>query len=782
MDKDKKTVIKNTVRVRVLDITHRGLDVIIEDDNRIGFIRRQEISWNRSSRNPTKLPRIGDDFRAVIVSEEPRLLLSRRQVSDPWTGDGIKKYVEGQTFEAEVVNVLYHEAYVQLEPGVDALLSETQVPLLRYQKVNDNVVEGEPINKVLKVGDRVSVKIIRADLKGKRIEVSIVSRIRQVASLESRVSVLQNYFGISRLQRPVPSLAPMILRQYDLALPVIEGFLVIDDELEEGKKIESWLGKNYPEPVDVVSNAQEAENLIRQGNFYSLVIVDRNLAGMDGEKVARGLHSLGSDLQFLLTSSVNLVDTGGTQGDYPFCLKEESALVRAVGEVLSGNWGLEHQEASPQPNKIPKREYFLRQMGIQALARRSLEHNLSVLLAQLAEITKVSYALMVEVKLDDRSGTIISCSTKLEHHLKKQLESGLFYSPVQEIVREAVESRATYIHKRDRFQNFFNLLEPQSYLGLPVNIPGFTLQHVLILLDKDAETFHERETTRTFHAYLASYFLASAIERDRMLGYMQEFDEKYAVGQLIFDLNHETKNKLVVLDTQINRLENELHRLPADAESEQVHVWHQNALDALAAIRTAQEDLSELMHAYERHAAREEEVVDIAQLLAGIERQTRNQAKRENITILIDVDSNIPPLKVIGSRLQQVVLNLVLNAIQMTRLHCEKLDLIARQYERRPDIHIGSIILQARYDPDAPVLPLQIRVIDSGPGVHWQEREIIFRPGMTTRENGAGMGLFISRNLIEWMGGRLTLLDSILFLGSVFLIELPVSPKAVEAQ
>jgi signal transduction histidine kinase len=43
----------------------------------------------------------------------------------------------------------------------------------------------------------------------------------------------------------------------------------------------------------------------------------------------------------------------------------------------------------------------------------------------------------------------------------------------------------------------------------------------------------------------------------------------------------------------------------------------------------------------------------------------------------------------------------------------------------------------------------------------------------TTRADGRGLGLFISRNLAETMSGQLKLLDSIMFVGSTFVLELP---------
>jgi signal transduction histidine kinase len=65
-------------------------------------------------------------------------------------------------------------------------------------------------------------------------------------------------------------------------------------------------------------------------------------------------------------------------------------------------------------------------------------------------------------------------------------------------------------------------------------------------------------------------------------------------------------------------------------------------------------------------------------------------------------------------------------------------------------------------------------VIDTGPGVRYPDQKRIFRLDTSTREEGHGWGLFISRNLVEIMRGRLRLVGSLRFIGSVFAVELPM--------
>ena len=82
------------------------------------------------------------------------------------------------------------------------------------------------------------------------------------------------------------------------------------------------------------------------------------------------------------------------------------------------------------------------------------------------------------------------------------------------------------------------------------------------------------------------------------------------------------------------------------------------------------------------------------------------------------------------------------------------------------------VFVQTKHVENNKKLPIEIRIMDSGPGIHWRNWERNFAQGYSGR-GGAGLGLHISRGLIERMGGQLFLLDSILFVGSAFVVQLP---------
>lgn len=149
------------------------------------------------------------------------------------------------------------------------------------------------------------------------------------------------------------------------------------------------------------------------------------------------------------------------------------------------------------------------------------------------------------------------------------------------------------------------------------------------------------------------------------------------------------------------------------------------------------------------------------------------QAQQKNLDLKVEVDTNLPqtvqgdPLK-----LQQVLLNLLNNAIKFTET--------------------GQVTLQVSALPaeDNATIVCRFEVADTGPGIALQDQGLLFEafqqlhiPQESTGTKGTGLGLTISRDLVDMMGGQLQV-DSTLGEGSRFYFTLPfacATEKPVEA-
>jgi PAS domain S-box-containing protein len=112
-------------------------------------------------------------------------------------------------------------------------------------------------------------------------------------------------------------------------------------------------------------------------------------------------------------------------------------------------------------------------------------------------------------------------------------------------------------------------------------------------------------------------------------------------------------------------------------------------------------------------------------------------AHRHNIRVLVGLADALPPVDAAEIQIQHVVTNLLRNAI----------DAIAEA-----GLLVGEIRVGTRATPDAMAC---VSVTDNGPGLSEETLERLFEPFFTTKPMGLGMGLRVSRSIVEAHGGRL---------------------------
>jgi len=128
----------------------------------------------------------------------------------------------------------------------------------------------------------------------------------------------------------------------------------------------------------------------------------------------------------------------------------------------------------------------------------------------------------------------------------------------------------------------------------------------------------------------------------------------------------------------------------------------------------------------------------------------RQQALSKPITIELIKDDDLPPLEHDTAQVHQVLLNLLLNAIQ------------AIEGEGEVKIRVGSVNSYAT-----------VAVSDTGKGISPENLPNIFRPFFTTKGHGTGLGLSLARRIIEDHGGLIDV-ESELHSGTTFTIFLPL--------
>jgi signal transduction histidine kinase len=154
------------------------------------------------------------------------------------------------------------------------------------------------------------------------------------------------------------------------------------------------------------------------------------------------------------------------------------------------------------------------------------------------------------------------------------------------------------------------------------------------------------------------------------------------------------------------------------------------------------------------------ELVDLNEVIREMIVLLRNQATRYSIIIRTDLAADIPQIMGDRVQLQQVLMNLIVNSIDAMKEEDGTRNLVIKS-QRAENEHV------------------MLSVSDTGVGLPPQQADQIFNAFFTTKIQGTGMGLRISRTIVESHGGRLWAADNSPR-GASFHFTLPIKAEAHE--
>ena len=203
------------------------------------------------------------------------------------------------------------------------------------------------------------------------------------------------------------------------------------------------------------------------------------------------------------------------------------------------------------------------------------------------------------------------------------------------------------------------------------------------------------------------------------------------MGELAASLAHELNQPLTAILSNAQAAQRFMAANPADLEEVQ---------EILKDIVQDDSRASEVIQRM-RALVKKEEVafvrLDLGEVIRDVARLVHSDAALLNVDIALELYPNLPTVQGDRVQLQQVVLNLLLNAFDAMK-DCPV-------NERR-------VVLQAEQDG---ARMAKVTVRDRGPGVRGDKLDKVFQPFYTTKRDGLGMGLSISRSIIEDHGGLL---------------------------
>jgi PAS domain S-box-containing protein len=170
------------------------------------------------------------------------------------------------------------------------------------------------------------------------------------------------------------------------------------------------------------------------------------------------------------------------------------------------------------------------------------------------------------------------------------------------------------------------------------------------------------------------------------------------------------------------------------------------------------QDIVDRIRAFVKKAPPQRSELAINEAILDVVALTRNEATKNRISVRTQLAEGLPPVQADRVQFQQVVLNLIINAVEAMSDSSEE----TRQLMINTD----------RADPNE----IRVAVQDSGPGMAAESIQRVFDPFYTTKAHGLGMGLSICRSIIEAHEGRLWAAAA-RPKGAVFAFTLPAHPE-----
>jgi PAS domain S-box-containing protein len=222
------------------------------------------------------------------------------------------------------------------------------------------------------------------------------------------------------------------------------------------------------------------------------------------------------------------------------------------------------------------------------------------------------------------------------------------------------------------------------------------------------------------------------------------------MGELAAALAHEIKQPIAASITSANALLRWLAHDPPDLE---------RARAAAARIEQdgnrAAEVINSLRSFYKTGTPAERQIVDVKEIIGEMTVLLRVEADRHSVRIHPELEADTPKILATRVQLQQVFMNLMLNAIEAMK-----------------DTG-GELTIRSRVNPEGRLI---VSISDTGVGLPAGRSEQIFDPFHTTKPQGTGMGLTITRSIVESYGGRVwaTVNQGA---GATFHFTLPAEPE-----
>lgn len=728
-----RTVIKGTVA----HIVSAGLEVDIGED-RTGFVTRKELTWNLLPPHPGRDWTVGQTIETVEIGRDDRgkkLLSVRQLTADPWE-QALKKYAVGDVVTGRVYALVPDVTYFQIGAGVSGRIHLDALGPSAAESPEDWVG----------IGDTIRAVIVGVNDEYRNFECNMRNRLNKLlcASLDPAGETAKH----------IESTEPLIPNAESDYFAGFLKILIIDDDGEfciAAHQALTLAGHH----VDYALQASEGiERALRDD--FDVIAVDLIQPQMSGIEICERIRQGRPGANVAIFTGEGSIDANqlAALNPRPLVLRKpfdiQDLEAAALGEVRSDSLLVPEISLGHTLGDV-HRVYEDHPEGPGQICT---EETSSIA----GRLSADSWGAF-EWSDHEQRLTVLQV-----HGFKTKNPEHIQYDSNHSFVKNVAEvgeivHNDSYSASSEGFKKWCaslrNWLDFESMACLPVIVKGRPRFAILASSTRSYAFSHEDIEWMKSRAEV----IGARVEAWESYEQLERIQRMALRGQLTASLTHELRNRLNTLAYSLYSIK----RL-CDSKNDSCtfnQLEYTELLESVSHATQASERLGDIVSAFSE--SREERglvLFDVSHLVETVATRLRPYAKR--LDIGLDLSRVQKPLTVTSSpaRLGQVFENVILNALQHTA-----------NYRSNAN---GRVLISARLVNDIENRQwIEVRIRDNGPGIHARDYDRIFEMGYSTRPDGLGIGLALSKATMELLGGAITIEETVIFEGTIMLVRIP---------
>ena len=722
------------------------------------ILRNKELEWDTLVEDLTTYPYEGDILRVgrkikvsvIRYDNRKRLLVCslRRALNDPWELHK-GEYSSGSRIRGKVISINRDNAYLEFENHLNARLPRSELVPWNLNGMDE----------LLEINDWVEAKVTQIDDENRELIVSMKDRLEEIGQELIHPGEGESIWITQPAEEKQVKSNGELISATRAGLRKVESILLVDDKEDQLLLLDSLLEVLGYENADSETDfARAVETAIqRDYDLFFIDVKNGNIeyAGIDaaekikkakpGAKIVLVTGAIGDEWRESSRRG-QILELAGMVFK-PILIDDLRNTISNIEHVGHAGWPI------PLDVNDQKAVEFVKNISKAASARSPLPQTLQDILDKIVEVTGAEKAAIF--CMDPRTYEVsMPASIKILPESFKDWKYKLHKSPVNDVIYKGEHIHVGDVRRYEhKFRYLYRMVPCNSCLGIPVTGAAGELGYGLFLFHSRYNHFTENDLVR---AEATAPIIGQAI-RDHWLVEQIAVDQRLTLlGGAITSIGHELRGRVGAL-ASIDSLAHLWKSLKKDAtrlsDPDFVQKVERN-LEMLYGAREGMDNLTDILLGAVKQ--NQEKVTDAVASLRSAISMVVHQATKAHVEILPEL-SSLPPVKGNRLELEQVFMNVMLNAIQqMTTARLSR----------------GRLSIEAEYRPEDRQYPVKVRFTDTGPGIHYKYLDKIFEPMFTTKEKGTGMGLYICRELLAMMGGRIQVEQTTILVGTTFLVEM----------